>query len=321
MRPPSSWLLTFLLAASAVAVEGQELIFRQKLELPVAQDDIGYGQAVTADPHTGEVFVCDPRSNRILIFDPEGFFKFQILGGDDFSAPRDLAVDPDGFLLVLANRRLGRVPLELDFDGPFHHKIFAAAELPASETPRFVSIALSPDGTRVYLADEANLVLWITDRDGAVQKAIDLAEGYDDRERRNLMLGQVDVYGENVLLAVMSHGEVRRFDLDGKSIDFVGRKGTARCQLGRPTAAALTRDGEIFVIDQQRMLLQQWAPDGNRCLGEHLGLGSLPGYLYYPYDLALDASGQLFIAQTFDGRVQVFEGAPAAAGTALVQKP
>lgn len=308
------WLVATLLVAHACMALGQDPVYRQRLELPVQWDNIGYGQAVTVDPHTGEVFVCDPRSNRILIFDPEGFFKFQILGGDDFSAPRDLAVDPEGLLLVLANRRKGRAPLELDFDGLFRGEILSLEEFPGRQPPLFVSIAISPDGSRVFLVDDANLVLWISDRQGTILSFFDLKKDYDDRVEQDLMLGQVDVYGDHVLLAIMSHGEILRFTLAGELVDFVGRKGTSRCHLGRPSSAALTEDGQILVIDQQRMLLLRWSLDGNRCLGEYLGVGFSPGYLYYPYDIALDSRGQLFIAQTFDGRVQVFDGLSSAAG-------
>lgn len=307
-----------LLAALAVMpgtfLSGQEPVFVQRLQLPVAQDDIGYGQAVIADVHTGEIFVCDPRKNRILIFDQEGFFKHQILGGSELSSPEDLAVDPDGLLLVLAGRGNRRLPIELDFDGVFRREVPLEGVGVDLAPPFLRSIAISYDGSRLYLLDGTNLRLWIADRDGRVIRSVDLAADHVDGDRRDMFLGQVDVYGENVLVAVPSDGEIRRFDLDGRPLDRVGRKGTGRCDLGRPTAAALTDDGEYLIVDQQRMLLLHWSATGNRCLGEYIGLGDAPGYLYYPQDVALDGHGRLYIAQSFDGRVQVYEGMPAAGG-------
>jgi sugar lactone lactonase YvrE len=311
--PRRALTVAMLVALGAGAATSQQPSFRQRLQLPVARDDIAYGQAVTVDPHTGEVFVCDPRTNRILVFNREGFFTYQILGGDNFAAPEDLAVDPDGFLLLLASRGFQRLPLELDFDGEFRREIPLQGLTADLVAPALISLALSPDGKRLYLLDATNFRLWITDREGRIEGSVDLTEGRKETEG-DLFLGQVDVYGDNVLVAVPSHGEIRRFDLDGTLIDRVGIKGTSQCELGGATAAALTEDDEFLVIDQQRMFLMRWTPKGNRCLGQYLGLGISDGFLYYPYDIALDDQGRVYIAQSFDGKIQVFEGMAAAAG-------
>ena len=142
-------LALLLLGASFHAAFGQKPRYVQRLQLPVSRDDIGYGQAVTTDPHTDEVFVCDPRSNRILIFDNEGFFKFQILGDIEFSAPRDLAVDPDGLLLIIGNRGARQMPIELDFDGAFRQALDFAASSTLPTAPILSSIALSVDGESI----------------------------------------------------------------------------------------------------------------------------------------------------------------------------
>ena len=306
-------LTVIVFGAIAPLAVAQAPNYVQRLQLPVSRDDIGFGQAVTADPHTGEVFVCDPRSNRILIFDDEGYFKFQILGGIEFSSPKDLAVDPEGFLVVLGTQGGRQLPLELDFDGVFRRTLDFDELSQDSVSPILSSLSLSEDGQTVYLADTTNLRLWLLDRQGDVKTYIDLTEGLDDVERRDMFLGQVDVYGDAVLLAIPSHGSIYRFDLEGGLVARIGIKGGGACELGRPTAAALTETGDYFVIDQQRMLLTRWSATGNRCLGEYIGIGLSPGFLYYPYDLALSKRSRLYIAQSFDGRVQVYDGLPKAA--------
>lgn len=303
------------LFCTPTAARSQAPEYVQRLTLPVARDDIGYGQSVTVDHHTGEIFVSDPRTNRILIFDKDGFFKFQILGGTEFSGPRDLAVDPDGLILVLGSRGGRPLPIELDFDGVFRREIPILGVDTELSKPRLNSIALSPDGTRVFLIDDADLRLLIADRDGNLKKSIDLAANFDKKTRTDVFAGQVDVYGDRVLVPISSHGEVRKFDLDGNQVDSIGLKGTGRCELGRPTAAALTNENEYLIVDQQRMLLLRWSATGNRCLGEYIGIGAAPGYLYYPFDVALDANGRLYIAQSFDGRVQVYKGLRGALGS------
>jgi hypothetical protein len=111
------------------------------------------------------------------------------------------------------------------------------------------------------------------------------------------------------MLPMPMSGWVELFDLDGESKGSIGRKGGVPCTLGFPVAAALTNSGEMLVVDRQRMVLNRWSVENNKCLGESLGIGSRPGQVYYPVDLALDPAGRVYVAQGFEGRVQVFEGA------------
>ena len=302
--------------ASAQAPEGGRPVYSHRLDLPVAADALLSSDAVAADPATGEVFVCDARRDRIVIFDADGLYRHQIVGGDVFSSPRDLAVAPDGRLVVLATHGGRTTLLELDFDGLFLREVALSGLPEGAEEPTLASVALSPAGDRLYAVDVENLALWIAGRDGAVVASVDLAKGLEDGEpaRGDRFLGRVDVYGDRVLVAMPSEGQVWLYGLDGESRGRLGSKGTSRCLLAAPNAAALTADGHAVVLDQQKMLLTVWALSGNRCLGEHYGIGAAPGFLYFPHDLALDARGRAYVTQGFEGRVQVYEGlAPALA--------
>lgn len=324
MREPARAARPLLAALGlAVAVAGraaaQEPVYVRRLVLPVAEDAIGYPPGVTTDLHTGEVFVCDARMNRVLVFDPDGLFLHEMPGGDAFTGPQDVAVDPDGRLVVAASYERRPAVIELDFDGLFLREVPLSGLPPVAAPPLVGSLAISPRGDRLFLLDSANLRVWITDRDGAVRGSIDLAEGLDEKEARDLIVGHVDVYGERVLLSLSSSAQVRLFDLDGKHVRTVGMRGTAACTLAFPTAAALAGDDEVVIVDQQRMVVMRWAVSSNRCLGDYIGLGDAPGYLYFPMDLALDRSGQLFVAQGFEGRVQMYRGMTPVAGPASQQ--
>jgi len=300
-------------AAPALAQAGQP-VYVARLDLPVAADALLSSDAVTADLVTGEVFVCDARRNRIVIFDQEGTLRYQIPGGDRFGYPRDLAVDPTGRLVVLADYQGHATVVSLDFDGLFLGEVVLTGLPGDAAKPNLISLALSPSGDRIYLVDVENLALWITDRAGAVVGSVDLGKGLDERERRDRFLGRVDVYGDRVVLAVPSEGQVWMYSLDGELRGRLGSKGTGRCLLAAPNAAALTDDGGVVVLDQQKMLISTWALAGNRCLGEFYGIGAAPGFLYFPSDLSLDAAGRIYVTQGFEGRVQVYEGLAPALG-------
>lgn len=307
----------FLLATPGVAqfdwsqVEGLRYI--QRLSSPIRGDSFRLPRAVHADLHTGEVFVCDTFNNRIVIFDERGLFRYQIVGGESFRAPQDIAVDPEGYLFVLALRDGHKGLVLLDFDGLFIKKIELSG-LPADTLePDFLSIALSPSGERLFVVDKANNRLWIGRRDGQIETSVDLAPGLTAKEAEEQRLGHVDVYGDTVLVAMPTVGRIGMYDLHGNSRGGIGLKGTARCQTGFPVAAALAADGKVIVVDKQRALMMIWDPEGNRCLSEHSGFGNVPGAFYQPGDLALDVQGWVYVSQGFESRVQVFEEAPPAA--------
>lgn len=302
-----------LAVATAGTAVAQEPAYVRRLVLPVAEDAIGYPPGVTADLHTGEIFVCDSRMNRVLVFDSDGLFLYEMPGGEAWTGPQDVAVDPDGRLVVAASHDRHAAVIELDFDGLFLGEVRLSGLPEGVAEPQVSSLALAPRGDRLYLLDTPNLRVWIANRRGEVQGSVDLAAGLSEKEARDVILGHVDVYGETVLLAEPSTAQVRLFDLDGKPRKVVGIRGTAPCTLAFPTAAALAGDDELVIVDQQRMLILRWSVSSNRCLGEYIGLGDAPGYLYYPMDVALDRTGQLFVAQGFQGRVQMYQGmAPAA---------
>lgn len=303
-----------MVALMASVSLAQEPVYQKLLKPPGASDGLSFTGSVTADLVTGEILVTDVRNNRILIFDSAGIFRFQINGGDVFGAPLDVAVDPQGFLLVVASYQGRRALIELDFDGLFLQAIDLKSIPEGMPEPGFDSIALSPSGERIYVLDRRNLLLWISDRTGEVQAVTDLAEGVSEEDRINVILRHVDAYADTVLIPFARTGQVGLFGPEGKPRKRVGRKGAGPCNLGLPAASAMDDDGNLLIIDQQRNMIVRWSVEDNRCLGDYYGLGAAPGYLYYPSDLALDGQGRLYVGQGFEGRVQVYDGLRPAAG-------
>jgi len=325
-----------VLVAGRTAGQGSipQIRYAERLRMPSAQDQLGNPRAVHADLHTGEIFVCDTRQNRIVIFDRQGLYLYQIPGGEIFRAPVDVAVDPEGYILVLGRRGIERFfspadrvasgrarsassrrrLLLLDFDGKFLREVPLSGLPEGSLEPSPISVALAPAGDRLYVVDQANQHLWLADRDGKIRGAIDLAADLTATKLREQLVGHVDVYGDTVLVAVPTAGQILLFDLDGGSRGHVGFKGASPCQLMFAVAAARAADGRILVLDQRRMILMLWDPRTNRCLAEYSGFGNAPGALYLPADLALDGEGRVWISQGFEGRVQLFAGADPAMG-------
>ena len=156
----------------------------ERLDLPVVADAIVAPVSVTADVHTGEVFVCDLARDRIVIFGPDGGFRYQIVGGDVFRAPRDVAVDPQGYLYVAANVGEESTVVKLDFDGLPLGRVELSGLPEDADVPRIRSLALSPGGDRLFLLDEVNKRLWIVATETGGLGRVERLDGRRRRSRR-----------------------------------------------------------------------------------------------------------------------------------------
>lgn len=308
-RPASGAILATLVACTFPLATGAEDApsYSDRLRLPTRGDAMRHPISVHADAATGEIFVCDQFENRILIFDEQGLFRFEISGGALFNSPRDVAVDAEGHILLLANTDRGPGLLWLDFDGRFESHATPKIQQGDDEYRVFSSVAYAAANDRMYVIDAEAKRMIIAERDGAVVRYVDLAEGLSEKDRLEQVLGHVDVYGETVFVSTPSEGQVLRYDLAGTALSRVGLSGTAGCQTAFPVAAALDARGRVIVLDKQRALMTIWEPEGNRCLAEFGVFGTNPGALYQPSDLALDRSGRIYASQVYDGRIQVWE--------------
>ncbi len=305
------WLVAVVIGivtlSSTVGATDQPTYVRRLIP-PVRGDSFRQPRSVVADLHANEIFVCDTQNHRIAIFDKDGLFQHELLGGGVFRAPIDLAVDPEGYLLVLGVHEGVKGLIALDFDGLLLGPIPLQGLPEGLDPPDLLSVALTPDGTRIFAVDKANHWLWIADRDGQILGGVDFTEGLTEDEIRDQIFAHVDAYQDTVLVAVPSDGLIHLFDHSGNRKGSVGFKGTATCMTAFPVAAALDADGTVVILDKQRAMFMRWNPKGNRCLGEHFGFGNAPGAFYQPDDLALDALGQAFVSQGFEGRIQMYDG-------------
>jgi len=72
-----------------------------------------------------------------------------------------------------------------------------------------------------------------------------------------------------------------------------------------PTGIALDRNGQIFLTDQYGSGLVLLGRDG-AFLGRKIGMGWIDGLLFYPSQLCINSSNEIFIADRSNSRVQVF---------------
>lgn len=103
---------------------------------------------------------------------------------------------------------------------------------------------------------------------------------------------------------------VQAFTADGRFLRTWGGNGRRSGKLHFPTDVAVSPAGEVLAADGFNHRVQRFTGDG-RYVGKWGGIGygvpgSWPGWFALAKDVAVDTAGRVYVADAFNGRVQVF---------------
>ncbi len=114
--------------------------------------------------------------------------------------------------------------------------------------------------------------------------------------------------GDGNLIVVEPHyARVNHFTTDGRLVRQWGTRGTNVGQINFPRAVAVARDGDLYLSEYSRAeRVQRFSPDGKevRFVIGHAGAG--PGEFNRAEGLCVDAEDRLYVADSCNHRVQVF---------------
>ena len=257
-----------------------------ELLLRVDQPDllsVPRGVAVTA---SGELLVADGALRRVQRFDDQGAFLGSLPG--DFAEPFDVAIAPTGEIYVL-DPQLG-VVFKFDGDGapagtiggqlgtyrPRGLGLDRAGNVYVADTGRDRVLVLSPEGELLRTVDKTN---------ARFQQPTDAA---------------VDEAG-NLYVVDPTEQLLLKFGPDGGLLLDWGISSTNTIDSPH---LAVTPLGEIVVTDPAQHGLVVFGPDGQP-LGT-LALASVEGALETPVGVAIDAEGNIYVADKGDGSVKKY---------------
>jgi sugar lactone lactonase YvrE len=100
---------------------------------------------------------------------------------------------------------------------------------------------------------------------------------------------------------------------DGGLYRYQGPNEPSSTSLSRPAAIAISHDGKVYMTDSDSHLIRRWDPQ-SKTITRLTGTGvaqfggdggeALAGSLNYPFGVAVDAIGTIYIADTFNHRIR-----------------
>jgi tripartite motif-containing protein 71 len=176
---------------------------------------------------------------------------------------------------------------------------------------------------RLYVADSANNRIERFGPDGRFQTRFGRngGDGTAGRGRGefNDPRGLATDRSGNLYVADHGNNRVQKLDPRGRFLAVWGRNGgegssgRAPAQFRLPRGVAVDAVGDLYVADKDNNRIQEFGPDGRfiRMWGRNGGDGTRGtgnGEFAVPYSVAVDRGGRVFVADTFNNRIQVFTG-------------
>jgi len=268
----------------------------------------------------GNIYVSDRLNDRVQVFEPDGMGSFRFRtsfgstgsGDGQFSRPRSIALDSDGNVYV-ADFSNDRVQVfEPDGTGGFQFRLKFGVN-GSGELDNPSGIDLDPDGN-VYVVDSNNDRVQVFEPDGLGGFQFKTAFGsFGSGEGEFIVPAGIalDING-NVYVVDTADNRVQVFEPDGLGgFQFkseLGSFGSGNFDL--PNGITVDINGIVYVADSGNNRIQALEPDGagGLMLKTNFGSGGMgDGEFRSPNDVALDNNGNIYITDTINNRIQVFE--------------
>jgi DNA-binding beta-propeller fold protein YncE len=260
---------------------------------------------VAVSPSGDRIYVAQSAGDRTGLVLDAGGNKIGTMAPPEATGtqhePVYLAVDPLTDEVYVSDRLAATVYI-YDRDGAYQRELTLAV-------PR-------PGWQPLGLAFDSKGNLYVTDLSGPFQKVLVI-----DRTATVVRtLGEtsklwfpngvaVDGAG-NVYVSDSNNGRLLMFDADGTVRAQVAR-GAGQGNLGLPRGLAVDASGRVFVADPtgQGVFIYRAPTDDSRhldFLGFVGGQGVADAQFQYPNSVAIDARGRVYVADTFNDRVQIW---------------
>lgn len=166
--------------------------------------------------------------------------------------------------------------------------------------PSLVGICADPDGNIYFSDSKLNRIFRLRKN---AKKAHEFHHGTDLQRPTGI------AYCANLKQIWISETAAHRllvFDLSGKRIRQIGRRGKAEGEFNFPTHLSIDQQGFVYVVDSMNFRVQIFTQDGKflKMFGQ---AGDATGYFARPKSVATDSFGHIYVVDALFHVVQIFD--------------
>lgn len=258
------------------------------------------------DATRDECYIADTGNHQVVVCDTAGIPRFRFThyvardGAMVPGAPRSVAVDADGWIFVVDD-----ATPELAVLDPTGRRVATIAPPPddCGLPESFEYVAIGPDGAYASLSCAQRRVA-VIDGDFRISRVINL--GWKNPSERQCITGlAVGREGGIYVTDACASEMVQLYSANGGLVRAFGTHETGLENFSFASGIALTRDGNLWIVDTLRHIASLFTPDGTR-LATIGGKGTEPGAMQYPVAVTTDDAGRVFVTERAGNRYQCF---------------
>jgi sugar lactone lactonase YvrE len=270
--------------------------------------------------NTGNLFVSDTGNHRIQVFNSSSAYSTTlgisgVAGSDNthFNNPRHIAIDGTNNLYI-ADTGNQRIQI-FDADHAYLTTL-GITGVPTSTNAGFNSPSgVFVDASKIYVADTNNHRVQIFDRNTRAYLATlgTGIAGSGNNQFNTPVAIVVDATGNIYVAENSKNARVQEFNSSLTYVRTYGTTGvpyvTDNFHFYRPIGTAVATDGSIYFVEERgQRLVKLNAAGAPQWVVGHPGIasGCCNDYFNSPNDVALDSAGRVYVADSGNNRIQIF---------------
>jgi hypothetical protein len=299
-------LLIFFMAAAPATAEEGNINATYLYNLSDFDGTIPYNAARTfADEPHSEIYAYS--SGGVEIYNATGMQVYHFDYDRELGGVYDAAVDDNGEILLLTYRDGRYRIVQCNYRGE-PRSFVELKNLPPDFEGFRTNRMVYRDG-RLYLANQSEMRVVVTDTEASFLKGYDLATMFNFNDQQRMDSGvdgfTVDNKG-NMLFTIPALGKAYRCATDGTIIEF-GKRGSGPGKFGVPSGIAADKFGNLLVTDKLRGVVMIF--DKELKFVKEFGFRGLrPGNLIVPNEISVDtATNRVYVSQMRRRGVNIYQ--------------